>query len=102
MRVFVDAVEDEEVRFSGRRRPDALARGRGQVEAARLADARVIGDELLPIDLGATAERGARKARDDGWLAPQMLGGWPVAARRRMHHRHRIFDRNRLRPFGLN
>src|SRR5258707_14673648 len=102
VRTVRQSVEHQEVGPSRRRCRNPLAGGRGQVEAARYADARVVGledwknrldrisdatvvgYEFLLDDSLPGAEGGAGKAADDAALPP------PIPACGRLHAQQRL------------
>ncbi len=104
----------EELRLASGRVPLTLARGISQIEAARLAHARVvvfeardhggdvIADEIVvvrepqPIDL-VRPDRGRSDARHNRHLRPQLFRRGRVDATGPVHHAHRVFDADDLR-----
>src|SRR3984957_2976851 len=61
-----------------------------------VANAVIIGDQIFPRDFRADAQRCACEAGDDSWLAFQIFAGRSIHACGRVHHRHRVFDCDRL------
>ena len=74
----------------------------GEHRLDRIPDAIVIGNEVIPVDHRALSQRRLGNAGDDRDLAEEMLRCRLVAAAGRMHHRHRVFHRDRLRPRRLD
>ncbi|MBW4052686.1 MAG: FAD-dependent oxidoreductase, partial [Proteobacteria bacterium] len=67
----------------------------------RIADAVIVGCHGLPLD-PAVRQRGARQHGDDGRLGFQQRAGRFQAPLRGVHHRHRVFHRDRLEAAGLH
>ena len=108
-----------EMRFARRRRERSFARSVGQVEAARLADPRVVVleagnhlldggadvvvvlDDAVPVDPAPLAEDGLGEARDDRGLGEKMVRRRPGATAGLVDDPHRIFDADELQSTRL-